>query len=155
MQLQHFLKTWRGGAKVVSNLIMTEVLRELSERNRTIDAFSIEPRRLAGLAAMFAADSISSKNVKDIFSAMLESDASPEEISREKGFVQVSDTSFIEDVVASIIEENAEAVARYREGKESLLGFFVGQTMKRTAGKANPKMVNEILRRRLAGEEAE
>ena len=144
-----------GAAKVVSNLIMTEVLRELSERNRTIDAFSIEPRRLAGLAAMFAADSISSKNVKDIFSAMLESDASPEEISREKGFVQVSDTSFIEDVVASIIEENAEAVARYREGKESLLGFFVGQTMKRTAGKANPKMVNEILRRRLAGEKAE
>lgn len=149
----HLSSGREGGAKGVSNLIMTEVLREIGERNGSIETFPISAKRLAELVGMFLDETISSKNVKDIFAAMLESDASAEEISREKGFVQVSDTGFIEEVVDAVLQENQDAVAKYRDGKESLLGFFVGQTMKRTRGKANPKMVNEVLRARLSSEE--
>ena len=142
----------REASKVVSNIIMGEVLRELSERKIEITQFQIEPHRLAELAEMFASDEISSKNVKDIFSEMLSSAKSPSDISKEMGFVQVSDTSFIEEVVDEVLAENQGAVKKYREGKTSLIGFFVGQTMQRTKGKANPKVVNQLLGEKLAGD---
>lgn len=138
-------------SKVVSNIIMGEVLRELSEKKIDIGRFQVEPKRIAELAQMFASDEISSKNVKDIFSAMLGSTKSPADISSELGFVQVSDTDFIESIVDEILAENQDAVQKYRDGKDSLLGFFVGQTMQRTKGKANPKVVNQLLREKLAG----
>jgi aspartyl-tRNA(Asn)/glutamyl-tRNA(Gln) amidotransferase subunit B len=98
---------------------------------------------------LFASDAISSKNVKDIFAEMLRSDRSAEEISREKGFVQISDTLFLEEAIAEVLGRSAQQVEAYRAGKTSLFGYFVGETMKLTRGKANPKMVNEILRQRL------
>lgn len=131
--------------KAVSNLIMTAVMRELSERKIGAGEFDIEPERVGQLAGMFAGEKISSKNLKDIFAAMLTSSKGPEELSEELGFVQVSDSGFIEEAVDEILAANSDAVRKYREGKESLLGFFVGQTMQKTRGKANPRLVNEVL----------
>ncbi len=137
--------------KVVSNIIMTDVMRVLTEERIEVEHFPIEPARLAGLVELFASDAISSKNVKDIFPEMLRSDRTAEEISHEKGFVQISDTSFLEEAIDQVIERSAQQVAAYRAGKANLFGYFVGETMKLTRGKANPKMVNEILRGRLDG----
>ncbi len=141
--------------KGISNLLMTEVMRELSERKIGIERFQIEPARLAELAELFVSDTISSKNVKDIFAEMLESSKSPKVISEEKGFVQVSDESFIEGVVDQILADNQDSVERYKAGKANLIGFFVGQTMKQTKGKANPKIVNELLLQKLGTPDVE
>lgn len=135
--------------KGTSNIIMTEVLRVLTEEKMDIEQFSIEPRRLAGLVELFASDAISSKNVKDIFAEMLRSEKTAAEISSEKGYVQISDTSFLEDAITQVLAGNESQLAAYRAGKVNLFGFFVGETMKLTRGKANPKMVNEILKQRL------
>ncbi|MEO5929612.1 MAG: Asp-tRNA(Asn)/Glu-tRNA(Gln) amidotransferase GatCAB subunit B, partial [Candidatus Kapaibacterium sp.] len=107
------------------------------------------PERLAGLVDLFASDAISSKNVKDIFAEMLQSERSAEEISREKGYVQISDSGFVEEAIAEVLARSAAQLSAYRSGKVNLFGYFVGETMKLTKGKANPKMVNEILKQRL------
>jgi len=135
--------------KLASNLVMTEVLRVLTEAGIEIGGFQIEPRRLAGLVDLFGSGAISSRNVKDIFAAMLESPADAGEISRERGYVQISDTGFIEEAIAGVLADNAGQLEAYRSGRTNLFGFFVGETMKRTRGKANPKLVNELLRARL------
>lgn len=135
--------------KLISNLMMTEVLRVLTERKIDIDAFPISPERLAGLVDLFASDAISSKNTKDIFAEMLDSDRSADEISREKGFVQISDSAFLEDAIARVLERSTPQIDEYRAGKASLFGFFVGETMKETKGKANPKIVTTMLREKL------
>ncbi len=135
--------------KVVSNIMMTEVLRVLTEQRMEIARFPIEPARIAELAELFASDTISSKNVKDIFAEMVTSPKTPTEISREKGFVQISDSSFLEDAIAQVLTLNAAQVDAYRGGKVNLFGFFVGETMKLTKGKANPKLVTQILKEKL------
>ena len=135
--------------KLVSNIIMTEVLRILTEQKLDIERFQIGPARLAELVELFADDVISSKNVKDIFAEMLQSQKSAGEISREKGFVQISDTSFLEEAIAQVLSANPAQVETYRGGKAQLFGFFVGETMKLTKGKANPKLVTEMLRQKL------
>lgn len=135
--------------KVVSNIIMTEVLRVLTEEKREIEEFAIEPARMAELVELFASDTISSKNVKDIFGEMLVSTKSAAEISQEKGFVQISDTSFLEEAIEEVLSRSQQQVDAYRGGKVNLFGFFVGETMKLTKGKANPKMVTEMLKQRL------
>lgn len=137
--------------KLVSNIVMTEVLRVLTEEKVEIEAFPIEPQRIAGLVELFASDAVSSKNVKDIFAAMLRSEKSAEEISRERGYVQISDTSFLVDAVEQVLAGNEPQVLAYRGGKANLFGFFVGETMKLTKGKANPKMLTDILKQRLDG----
>jgi aspartyl-tRNA(Asn)/glutamyl-tRNA(Gln) amidotransferase subunit B len=138
-----------GRNKVVSNIIMTEVLRILTDQKLEITEFPIEPTRLAELVELFATDTISSKNVKDIFAEMLVSPKTAKTISEEKGFVQISDSSFLEDAIAQVLQGNAGQVEAYHNGKVNLFGFFVGETMKLTKGKANPKMVTEMLKQRL------
>jgi aspartyl-tRNA(Asn)/glutamyl-tRNA(Gln) amidotransferase subunit B len=135
--------------KLTSNIVMTEVLRVLTEQKIDIDEFSIEPERLAELIELFASDTISSKNVKDIFAEMLVSPKSAGEISQEKGFVQISDTSFLEEAIAQVLAANQAQIEAYNAGKKNLFGFFVGETMKLTRGKANPKMVTEMLKQKL------
>jgi aspartyl-tRNA(Asn)/glutamyl-tRNA(Gln) amidotransferase subunit B len=138
-----------GRNKLVSNIIMTEVLRILTDQKLEITEFPIEPPRLAELVELFAIDTISSKNVKDIFAEMLVSSKSAKTISEEKGFVQISDSSFLEDAIAQVLQSNAGQVEAYHNGKVNLFGFFVGETMKLTKGKANPKMVTEMLKHKL------
>lgn len=135
--------------KLASNIIMTEVMRVLTDEKMEIEAFPIAAQRLAPLVDLFASDAVSSKNVKDIFGAMLGSGKSAAEISSEMGYVQISDSSFLEDAVTQVLEGNAAQVASYRAGKVNLFGFFVGEAMKLTRGKANPKLVTELLKRKL------
>jgi aspartyl-tRNA(Asn)/glutamyl-tRNA(Gln) amidotransferase subunit B len=135
--------------KIASNVVMTEVLRILTEQKSDVADFPIDATRLAGLVELFASDTISSKNVKDIFAEMLASPKSAEEISREKGFIQISDTGFLETAIDQVLASNGAQVESYRSGKTTLFGFFVGETMKLTRGQANPKMVSAMLKEKL------
>jgi aspartyl-tRNA(Asn)/glutamyl-tRNA(Gln) amidotransferase subunit B len=93
---------------------------------------------------------ISGKIAKEVFPIMIESNSDPEIIVKEKNLVQISDSSEIEAIVQKIIDENSDHVQEYLAGKEKVFGFFVGQVMKESKGKANPKLVNEILRNKLS-----
>ncbi|MBL0333451.1 MAG: Asp-tRNA(Asn)/Glu-tRNA(Gln) amidotransferase subunit GatB [Chlorobiota bacterium] len=135
--------------KVTSNVIMTEVLRILTEKQIDVTLFKIDSMRLAELIDMFCLEVISSKNLKDIFNEMLITSKTAGDISKEKGYLQISDFNFIEDAVLQVLSENPKSITDYKNGKTNLFGFLVGQTIKKTSGKANPKLINEILTRLL------
>ena len=94
---------------------------------------------------------ISGKIAKDVFEEMLKTNEPPKTIVEKKGLVQVSDVAAIEKVIDEILANNQEQVEQYKSGKQQVFGFFVGQTMKAMKGKANPKVVNEVLQRKLSG----
>jgi aspartyl-tRNA(Asn)/glutamyl-tRNA(Gln) amidotransferase subunit B len=135
--------------KTVSNWIMTEVLREL-KGEEGIKAFSVTPEKLAELLRLIDDGTISGKIAKDVFSEMVSTGKRAGDIIAEKGIKQISDLSEIEAIISQVIEKNPNEVSRYRAGQEKLIGFFVGEVMKATHGKANPKLVNEILRKKLS-----
>jgi aspartyl-tRNA(Asn)/glutamyl-tRNA(Gln) amidotransferase subunit B len=135
--------------KLVSNWLMTEVLHILSERSISIDELNLKPELVAELVELFASDTISSRVAKDIFPEVLAKGTSPKIIIERDGLSQVSDTSAIEEIVKKIIADNSESVEKYKSGRTNVLGFFVGQTMKSSGGKANPKIVTEIVSRYL------
>lgn len=136
--------------KIVSNWIMTEVLRELKDENN-IDSFPITPEKLGELLNLIGEGTISGKIAKEVFEDMLSSGKTADEIVKEKGMTQISDQSELENIINQILESHPDEIARYKGGDQKLMGFFVGQVMKRTQGKANPKVVNEILRKGLSG----
>jgi len=133
-------------AKAASNWVMGEVMRELNEQRIEIGDFKIKPAALAELATLQASGRINSSTAKDVFRRMLETGSTAAAIVAKSGLEQVSDTSAIEADARAVLDENPEEVARYLAGKEQLLQFFVGQLMKRTRGKANPKMATEAIR---------
>ncbi len=135
--------------KLVSNWIMTEVMRILSEKNIGVDKFDVEPKLIAELVELFSEEVISSRIAKDIFPEVISTKQSPRKIVEEKGLIQLSDTNFIDDIVKKLIEVNGDNVEKYRNGRTNLLGFFVGSVMKETQGKANPKIVTEIVKKYL------
>lgn len=135
--------------KLVSNWIMTEVMRLLSEKKITAGEFDIPPEYIAEIADLVGTEAISSKIAKEVYADMLESRKSPKAIVQEKGLAQVSDVGLIKSTIQMILEENPENVEKYKSGKNNLFGFFVSQVLKKTAGKANPKIVTEILKREL------
>ena len=135
--------------KLVSNWIMTEVMRVVSERNVSITQIDLEPKLVAELVELFAEDIISSRIAKDIFPEVLSSGASPKKIVEERGLSQVSDATAIEDIVKELIESNPESVQKYKDGKTNIIGFFVGQTMKKMDGKANPKIITNLVQKYL------
>ncbi len=137
--------------KTVSNWMMGDLLRELKKDEREIDQCPVTPRHLAEMLSMIKEGTISGKIGKDVFEEMYRTGDRPEKIVREKGWVQILDLSEIERAVHKVLEANAKAVEDYRNGKEKLFGFFVGETMKETKGKANPKLLNELLRKKLKG----
>jgi len=136
--------------KTVSNWIMTELLRELKGEAEGIKTFPITPEKLTDLLMFIDDGTISGKIAKDVFSEMLSTDKKAGEIISEKGFKQISNLSEIEEVISRIIENNPDEVARYKAGQDKLLGFFVGEVMKTTRGKANPQLVNEALKNKLS-----
>ena len=136
-------------AKPVSNWVMTEVLRVVSENNVVVSEFPVSPSRLAGLIALIKDGTISGKIAKEIFEEMLLSNAEPGSIVEAKGLLQVSDVTSIERMVERVLADNPSQVKKYLEGGGKVFGFFVGETMKLTQGKANPKLVNDILKKRL------
>ena len=139
-----------GDAKMVSNWIMGDLLKELNREGRDIEECPVPPKHLASMLQMINSGVISGKIAKTVFEKMYRSGTGPEEIVREKGLTQLTDVEEIERIVRAVLEENPKLVVDYHKGKEQLFGFFVGQVMKASRGKANPKMVNEILRKSLS-----
>ncbi len=138
-------------AKAASNWVMGEVLRMLKERNISVASFSVPPERLGGLISLIGGGTISNTIAKQVFERMLETGDNPGAIVEEEGLAQVSDTAEIEKIVQSVIDANSGQVEQYRSGKTRVFGFFVGQCMKAMKGKANPVVVNEILKQKLEG----
>jgi aspartyl-tRNA(Asn)/glutamyl-tRNA(Gln) amidotransferase subunit B len=141
-----------GEPKIVSNWIMGDLLRELNKDDREIEECPVAPKHLASMLKMIADGVISGKIAKTVFEEMYRSGKDPEKIVREKGLIQLTDVEEIQRVIQGILEENAKLVEDYQKGKEQLFGFFVGQIMRATKGKANPKLVNELLRKSLSKE---
>lgn len=131
--------------KLASNWIMVDVMSVLNSNNISINSFSIPPENLAKLIRLISDNVISSKIAKEIFKVMLEENKEPEIIVKEKNLVQITDESSIKEIVKKVIKNNHSQVIEFIDGKEKVLGFFVGQIMKLTQGKANPQLVNKIL----------
>ena len=135
--------------KPVSNWIMGSLLGLLNAEGKSIDQAPISAPDLARLLKLIDNGTISGKIAKTVFHEMAKSGKSPQSIVEDKGLVQISDSSAIEDIISKVLAGCSAEVEAYRNGKTKLLGFFVGQVMKETRGKANPKMVNEILKNKL------
>ncbi|HUU29830.1 MAG TPA: Asp-tRNA(Asn)/Glu-tRNA(Gln) amidotransferase subunit GatB, partial [archaeon] len=135
--------------KKVSNWIMSEVLAVLSEKNIEITRLAVKPAQLAELFALMNENTISGKIAKQVFEEMCRTGRSAGEIVRAKGLVQISDEGALKAIVERVLENNPGQVQEYKSGKEKVFGFFVGQVMKETRGKANPQLVNELLREAL------
>jgi aspartyl-tRNA(Asn)/glutamyl-tRNA(Gln) amidotransferase subunit B len=135
--------------KTVSNWVMGSILAMLKAENKTIEESPVSPERLAELLRLIDSEVISGKIAKTVFDEMVSSGKPPEAIVQEKGLVQVTDADAITEVVKQVVSDHEQEVSDYRAGKTKLFGFFVGQVMKATRGKANPKMVNEILKKEL------
>jgi aspartyl-tRNA(Asn)/glutamyl-tRNA(Gln) amidotransferase subunit B len=135
--------------KPVSNWIMGSLLGLLNAAGKSIDQAPISAPDLARLLKLIDNGTISGKIAKTVFDEMAKSGKSPQSIVEDKGLLQISDSSAIEDIISKVLAGCSAEVEAYRNGKTKLLGFFVGQVMKETRGKANPKMVNEILRKKL------
>ena len=153
--LRHLYKRTKGGdtdaqAKMVSNFIMTEVMRVLNERDHDVDDLPVGPERLAQLAFLRIQDKVSSNGAQEVFEAMMEQpDKSAGRIADERDLIQVSDRSAIEPLVDTVIDENPDKVKTYLGGKDGLLGFFIGQVMQRFDGSPNPELVRSLLREKL------
>lgn len=140
-----------GTPKTCANWVMGEVIRALNEDHLDITASPLSPERLNGLLKRIDDKTISGTIAKKVFQEMWTSDKSADVIIEEKGLKQVTDTGAIEKVVDEIMAANPEQVEQYRGGKDKLMGFFVGQVMKASKGKANPQAVNDILKKKLSG----
>ncbi|MGD0229058.1 MAG: Asp-tRNA(Asn)/Glu-tRNA(Gln) amidotransferase subunit GatB [Syntrophorhabdales bacterium] len=136
-------------AKTVSNWIMSELLRELKSGDTSPSESPMRPAQLAELLTLIRDEVISGKIGKEIFPDIYRSGASPEAFIQEKGLVQITDTDALSATIERVLDLFPKEVEEYRGGKERLLGFFVGQVMKETKGKANPKLLNELLAARL------
>jgi aspartyl-tRNA(Asn)/glutamyl-tRNA(Gln) amidotransferase subunit B len=137
--------------KTVSNWIMTELLRELKDGNVSPKDSPLPPAMLTELLSLIKDETISIKMGKEIFPELYKSGISPKRLVEQKGLLQISDESAIIATIDQVIERFPKEVSDYRGGKDKLLGFFVGQVMKETKGKANPKLLNELLVRKLKG----
>jgi aspartyl-tRNA(Asn)/glutamyl-tRNA(Gln) amidotransferase subunit B len=135
--------------KAAANWIMTEVMREIGSDPKKLPSFKITPAKLGKLISMIDSQEISGKIAKQVFSEMLNSELNPEEVVKQKGLVQISDSSAIEKIVDQVLAENQKSVDEYKAGKVKLFGFFVGAVMKATKGQANPDLVNELLKKKL------
>lgn len=135
--------------KSASNWVMTEVLKVVNEEKIDISDFPVSPENLGKLIELINNNTISGKIAKDVFPEMLRSNKDPETIVKEKNLVQITDTSAIESIVEKVLSANQKQVEEFLTGKEKVLGFLVGQIMRETKGKANPQIVNEILRNKL------
>ena len=136
-------------AKKVANWLMGDFFAMLNKKGVDIKNSPVSAKNLGKLVELISKDVISGKIAKDVFEIMVETGGDPEAIVEEKGLKQVTDTSFIEAIVNEIIANNPDNVANYKNGKTNLLGWFVGQVMKQSQGKANPGLVNKLLKEKL------
>ncbi|MGC8469091.1 MAG: Asp-tRNA(Asn)/Glu-tRNA(Gln) amidotransferase subunit GatB, partial [Acetobacteraceae bacterium] len=132
------------------NWIVGDLFAALNRSGRTIADSPVSADSLGRMLDLLADGTINGRIAKDLFEAMVETGEDPNAIVERRGLRQVTDAGAIEAAVASILAEEAEKVAEYRAGKERLFGFFVGRVMKAMAGKGNPALINETLRRQLS-----
>ncbi|RJQ42229.1 MAG: Asp-tRNA(Asn)/Glu-tRNA(Gln) amidotransferase subunit GatB [Gaiellales bacterium] len=142
--LEHF-----NDAKLVSNWLMGELLGYLNATGQSLAECKVSPAGLAELLTMMREGKISANAGKEVFSEMCDSGAAALEVVEERGLSQISDEGELAAVIAEVIEDNPAQVEQFRAGKEQVAGFFVGQVMKATGGRANPKLVNQLVRQRL------
>ena len=135
--------------KICSNWVMGEVLGALKDKKLEISACPVTPELLAGVLIRIDDKTISGKIAKTVFEEIWQTGNTADQIIEEKGLKQVTDTGAIEAIVDEVIAANPDQVAEYRGGKEKLMGFFVGQVMKASKGKANPGMANQLLKKKL------
>jgi aspartyl-tRNA(Asn)/glutamyl-tRNA(Gln) amidotransferase subunit B len=139
----------RASAKAIANWVMTEVLRERKERKEEALDRILAPARLAALVAMVEAGKLSNSAAKEVFAAIRGSDEAPAAALDRLGLAQISDEPQIENWIEAVLEQHAGPVAQYRAGKIQTLGFLVGQAMKRSGGRAEPKTVQRLMRQAL------
>ncbi|MGH8834900.1 MAG: Asp-tRNA(Asn)/Glu-tRNA(Gln) amidotransferase subunit GatB [Actinomycetes bacterium] len=146
--LAYFQKAASGrDPKVVAGWVMGELQRDLRELDHTMATNPVSPERLGELLDLVAAGTVSATAAKDVLAEMFSSDASPATIVDRKGLAQISDTAELVAVVGRVVAANPELVAKFRAGKQGVLGALVGQVMRETRGRANPSLVNELLER--------
>ncbi len=138
--------------KLVSNWIMTEVLRELNREGKEIDETKLSPENFTTLLKLLDEGVISAPAAKKVFAEMYATGRDPQEIVEEKGLKQESDEAALLEICQRVLEAHPKEVEKYKKGKKNVLGFFVGQVMRETRGKANPKVVNQLLTKLLEGE---
>jgi aspartyl-tRNA(Asn)/glutamyl-tRNA(Gln) amidotransferase subunit B len=136
--------------KQVSNWIMVEVMRELKKEEAGVASLKVSPRDLGRLLALVDRGAISGKIAKTVFEEMIATGREPEAIVAEKGLAQISDAGALEDQAREILAAHPKEVADYKAGKTKVMGFFVGQLMKKTKGQANPQLANEIFSKLLS-----
>jgi len=136
-------------AKLAANWVINELLGALNKDDKHLEDSPISATQLGGLIALISDNTISGKIAKDVFAEMYKTGKDASVIVEEKGLKQVTDTGAIEAIIDAVIDANPDNVEKYRGGKDKLFGFFVGQVMKETGGKANPAMVNELLKKKL------
>jgi aspartyl-tRNA(Asn)/glutamyl-tRNA(Gln) amidotransferase subunit B len=136
--------------KTVSNWVMGELTRELNNSGTDVSASPVSPERLASLLELVERGTVSLKVAREIFPEVYSSGKTPEQIVQEKGLTQVSDEAALEKIIDDVLTKNPTQVAQFKEGKQQVLGFLVGQVMKVSGGKANPGKVNELLKKKLA-----
>jgi len=140
-----------GQPKLAANWVMGELSGALNKDNLDVTESRIGADALAGLLARIVDNTISGKIAKDVFEAMWIEGRGADAIIEAKGLKQITDTSAIERAIDEVMARNPQQLAEYRSGKDKLFGFFVGQVMKATQGKANPGQLNELLKRKLGG----
>lgn len=138
-----------NNAKQVANIMLNDLMAYLNANGCNVSQTKVTPAALASLVALMDADTISTKQAKEVFSHMLESGREPQAIVSALGMEQVSDTGAIEAVVDEVLAGNPDKVEQYRGGKTGLMGFFVGQCMKAMHGQGNPKVINALLAKKL------
>ncbi|MGF1504763.1 MAG: Asp-tRNA(Asn)/Glu-tRNA(Gln) amidotransferase subunit GatB [Anaerolineae bacterium] len=134
-----------GAPQTTANWITGELFREMNDNNLTVDALNVPPEALVALIGLVDADTINNNTAKKVLKIMLEEGGVPGAIVEARGLAQISDEGALEAIVDRILEENPENVATYLGGKEGLFGWFVGQVMRETRGKANAALVNDLL----------
>ena len=148
---QYFEKAaHQADAKAVANWITGELFSYLNKSNLEISSCPVSPQDLAKLINLVKDGSISIKIAKEIFEEMFNTSKTAQQIIQEKGLVQISDHTLLEEAIDRVIANNLDSLEAYKAGKDKLFGFFVGQTMKETQGKGNPAMINELLKKKLS-----
>ena len=135
--------------KLATNWIIGELFAALNEKNLEITESPISAGNLSKLINLIKDGTISGKIAKTVFENMMEGDKDPKKIVEEKGLKQESDPKALEALIDKVIDDNRDKATEYKSGKVKLFGFFVGQVMKVSGGKANPQLVNEILKKKL------
>jgi aspartyl-tRNA(Asn)/glutamyl-tRNA(Gln) amidotransferase subunit B len=137
--------------RLTANWVMGEVLRLQKEKDALVETLNVTPKRLGELLTLVSTSVISAQAAKKVFDLIEEQDKDPDTIIDEQGLKQISDTGALEKIVRDIIETSQGEVARYKAGELKLMGFFVGEAMKQTKGKGNPKEIHKLVSAMLAG----